>query len=200
MSKSYYDNHLKNNFEYKKNKSEYDRLYRERNKEKIKQKGLAYREKNKERLKSEKAEYFQNNKQKMSDKWNRDVLKYRYGLTPQQYDKILASQNGVCAICGKFRLAKNQKRMGVDHCHDTEKVRGILCNWCNDAIGKLNNIETIEKAIAYLKINGDNLDIGQTIDATVYSIGTRGMKYLKRKKTKQNDSTPTKIVPLGRAV
>lgn len=201
MSATYYQKHLKDNAEYKKKKQEYDVQYNIRTKETRRLRGIAYREKNKERLKIEKAAYFQKNKKRINAAWNKQVLRYRYGLTPEQYDKILSIQNGVCAICGKLRLASNQKRMGVDHCHETEKVRGILCNWCNYAIGQLDNIETLKKAIEYLQTNGDNLDIGETFDATTYSLNTRGMKYLRRRKQeKQNGNSQTEIIPVARAV
>lgn len=60
----------------------------------------------------------------------------KYGITKEYYDTILIKQNGVCAICKKFRLRTIDRRMHIDHCHTTGKVRGILCSVCNTMLGK----------------------------------------------------------------
>lgn len=57
----------------------------------------------------------------------------RYKITAKQYDTLLANQNGVCAICSK--TCRSGKRLAVDHCHETEKVRGLLCCSCNVHLG-----------------------------------------------------------------
>src|SRR4030042_4253907 len=54
----------------------------------------------------------------------RNLLKNKYGMTLEEYDKILEQQNGVCKICGKINL--NGKRLAVDHNHKTGKIRGLL--------------------------------------------------------------------------
>jgi len=63
---------------------------------------------------------------------------YRYGLTQQAYDKLLSSQNYACAICSKpFDMQPtvgrgcHKNKPTVDHCHQTGRVRGLLCNTCN---------------------------------------------------------------------
>jgi hypothetical protein len=56
----------------------------------------------------------------------------RYGLTPESYRDLLISQSGRCAGCGGSFGAKGPQ---IDHCHDSGKVRGILCTSCNLAIG-----------------------------------------------------------------
>lgn len=68
------------------------------------------------------------------------------GLTIEDYDRMLAEQGGVCAICGNPPKAR---RLDVDHDHRTGAVRGLLCHRCNrgvswDALGWL------ERAQAYL--------------------------------------------------
>lgn len=71
---------------------------------------------------------------------------YRYGVTEERYKEMLDSQGGACAICGGI------KRLGVDHCHNSKKVRGILCMHCNTAIGHLkDSTELFQKAIQYLQ-------------------------------------------------
>jgi hypothetical protein len=52
-----------------------------------------------------------------------------YGLTLDDYDRMLTGQGGGCAICG--RPPKEGKSLSVDHCHETGAVRGLLCFRCN---------------------------------------------------------------------
>jgi hypothetical protein len=66
----------------------------------------------------------------------------KYGLTPDDYDNLLKKQNGVCAICGKFEIAAGTFNLHVDHCHDTGKVRGLLCGKCNAGIALLKHNQT----------------------------------------------------------
>lgn len=74
-----------------------------------------------------------------------------YGLTPEDYDKLLASQNGVCAICGA-KEALNGYKLYVDHDHATGKVRGLLCHHCNIALGALRDNPTLlRKAAKYIE-------------------------------------------------
>lgn len=70
-------------------------------------------------------EYYQNNKHlKRAYK-----LQTLYGITPEQYDEMLAAQDGRCGNCRE--LPKSNKRFAVDHDHNTGKVRGLLCDLCN---------------------------------------------------------------------
>jgi hypothetical protein len=77
----------------------------------------------------------------------------RYGLTPEQYDSMLESQGGVCAICrtDKRQIVSktNEPRdLPVDHCHKTGKVRAILCHLCNSAIGSLRDDPALARRVA----------------------------------------------------
>jgi Recombination endonuclease VII len=56
-----------------------------------------------------------------------------YGLSKEDYRRLLAAQNGLCAVCDE----KPERRLCVDHCHATGEVRGLLCGNCNTAIGLL---------------------------------------------------------------
>lgn len=86
-------------------------------------------------------------------------LSQNYGITLEEYNAILLSQNNVCAICGKVNIFNSKftnKRMSlsVDHNHETGKIRGILCNNCNRAMGLFgDDTEILYKAINYLNIN-----------------------------------------------
>lgn len=77
-------------------------------------------------------------------------LEYEYGMLPGQYEMILKSQNGVCAICHKICLTN--KNLAVDHCHKTNKIRGLLCHKCNVSLGGFyDNLELLRAAIKYLE-------------------------------------------------
>ena len=85
-------------------------------------------------------------------RWRLEV-KRKYGITAVQYYMMLDQQGGQCKICkesgpgGRGRTS----RMAVDHCHSTGKVRGLLCNRCNRAIGLLgDNTDFLTAAIEYL--------------------------------------------------
>lgn len=79
-------------------------------------------------------------------------LKIKYNLTPEEFAQMLAAQGGVCALC---KTTESHGRYGcfvIDHDHDTGRVRGILCNQCNLALGQLGDSEDgILRAIAYLR-------------------------------------------------
>ncbi|MBD0837972.1 endonuclease VII domain-containing protein [Streptomyces sp. TRM68416] len=73
-------------------------------------------------------------------------LKRHYGLTEAERDEMVASQMGLCVICLKAPAVH------VDHCHETGKVRGVLCFNCNSAIGKLgDDPDAVRRAAAYLE-------------------------------------------------
>ncbi len=77
-------------------------------------------------------------------------LKYHYGITLELYNEFLASQNGLCAICHKTCISG--RKLAVDHDHDTNKIRGLLCSKCNTGIGLFeDNVILLENAIAYLR-------------------------------------------------
>lgn len=88
--------------------------------------------------------------------WNKKNYfgKYWPGLSVEQaqvkYNELYTAQDGCCAICDKHQ-SELQKALAVDHCHDAGHVRGLLCQECNLALGKLkDSIESLEKAITYL--------------------------------------------------
>jgi hypothetical protein len=77
------------------------------------------------------------------------ILKVHYGLPLGSYDEMYALQDGRCAICKKPHIG--EKRMNVDHCHDSGQVRGLLCRPCNLALGHFgHDIRILHAAIRYL--------------------------------------------------
>jgi len=73
-----------------------------------------------------------------------------YGITLEEYEVLLIKQNNVCAICSAS-TGSNNKRLAVDHNHQTGVVRGLLCDDCNIGLGKFkDNPNLLIKAINYL--------------------------------------------------
>ena len=87
-------------------------------------------------------------------KW---YLVRQYGITPEDYDRILASQGNRCAICKTNDPQSRHSdgfRWHVDHCHKTNRVRGLLCFRCNVGIGHLGDDPLlVQSALDYLLKN-----------------------------------------------
>jgi hypothetical protein len=82
---------------------------------------------------------------------NNDYLR-KYNISLEQYDEMLKAQQGVCAICATS--CDTGMNLAVDHCHDTNKIRGLLCKNCNTAIGLFKeDVENMNKAINYIKFH-----------------------------------------------
>ena len=98
-------------------------------------------------------------KRRSTNEWReknrKKYVKKIYGLTAEVYDSFFAKQNGACAICGKHETAMrwgSVQSLSVDHCHETNKVRGLLCSNCNTGLGLFkDNPATLRKAAEYLE-------------------------------------------------
>lgn len=84
-------------------------------------------------------------------------LQNRYGITLEEFNAMFAEQDGLCAVCRKPETAKwmgtdRTRPLSVDHCHETGKVRGLLCHSCNRILGLLNDDpDRLRRALAYLE-------------------------------------------------
>lgn len=91
-------------------------------------------------------DYHKRNPEKAVIYWRRR----RFGIEPEDYEFLLQQQNGVCAICGK--LNSNKRPLALDHCHEVNRIRGLLCDKCNTALGLFNDsIKQLRFAITYLE-------------------------------------------------
>jgi uncharacterized protein YlaI len=84
--------------------------------------------------------------------YNRDAhLLLTYGISLKEYNVILDKQDHCCAICGSHE-SLFKKKLYVDHDHNTNVIRGLLCESCNHGLGKFkDNTVILENAINYLK-------------------------------------------------
>jgi hypothetical protein len=81
-------------------------------------------------------------------------IKSMYGITENYYLNLYSNQDGKCAIC-KEAIELRSKRTHIDHDHETLEVRGLLCHYCNTAIGLFKeNTQTMKNAISYLSEAG----------------------------------------------
>lgn len=114
----------------------------------------------------------ENNKDWWARKWaarqlanpgleRRRSLKRYFNITPEQYDEKLKNQNGKCAICGQTETALDGKsgalrRLAIDHNHETNVVRELLCWRCNGTLGRIDeSIKLLQAMINYLNKHKD---------------------------------------------
>jgi len=104
-------------------------------------------------------------KRKDKYKWTREQwweydIKRQYGIDKTEYNALLESQHHSCAICGihiddykgVYGKGKKVEKLSIDHCHDTGKIRGLLCFRCNLTLGYAQDNPTIlEKAASYIR-------------------------------------------------
>lgn len=77
-------------------------------------------------------------------------LKRKFGLTVAEYEALAKSQGNACAVCRE--PCPTGRRLAVDHCHTTNRIRGLLCQGCNTGIGKFRDSpERLIAAARYLQ-------------------------------------------------
>lgn len=91
-----------------------------------------------------KAAYYRANKAKMPLQTRAANIKRRYGLTPEAYESLVSTG---CGACGT-----TDRRIVLDHCHATGKVRGPLCDRCNGILGRAqDDPELLRNLAAHLE-------------------------------------------------
>lgn len=87
----------------------------------------------------------------------------RYGMSLDDYDRLFARQRGRCAICSTTKGGGRGPHLHVDHCHDSGRIRGLLCNNCNRGLGLLgDSAEALAAASSYLTTNEGEAQHGPT--------------------------------------
>ncbi len=83
-------------------------------------------------------------------------LKKTYGITIDDYERILASQGGKCAICGG---GTSKRHFAVDHNHGNGRIRGLLCARCNTGLARfMDKITNLRRAVRYMKDDGARVE------------------------------------------
>ena len=79
-------------------------------------------------------------------------MERNYGISLSTYNRMFIEQGGVCKICSLPQKSNRNERLAIDHCHETGKVRGLLCDGCNRGIGLLkDDYRILERAASYLR-------------------------------------------------
>ncbi len=146
---------------HKKEAKKYNKKYREKNREKLKEQQKAYQIKNKETIDTYKQAWYEKNKEKIlverkvyrKKKASQRLLynrRIRFGLSKDKIEDLYKLHDNRCAICGKTEQ-ENKRALSIDHDHNTEEIRGLLCNNCNIGIGNLqDNPQLLLNAYIYL--------------------------------------------------
>jgi uncharacterized protein with PIN domain len=120
--------------------------YREVNKEKIAVDRAAARLKNQEAIRQRQADWRANNQEQVRQNNLR-----RTGFTLSLFNETLELQRYRCAICHTDLKQLPRKQVHADHCHTTGAPRGVLCHYCNIALGAFrDNPELLRRAAVYL--------------------------------------------------
>jgi hypothetical protein len=126
------------------------------NKEEIAAYSKNYRKENNERVKKWKNDWYHNNPEKGKEMHRRHYFKRNYGLTPEDYERMKQERNNKCDICGN--ICDKRRKDGlplepcIDHDHNTKKIRGMLCNRCNQTLGRIeDDPDLLLKMIDYLR-------------------------------------------------
>jgi len=91
-------------------------------------------------------------------KYKDKMLRKSYGISIEEFEAMQKAQDNKCAICNKTEKAKNPKtgevrELAVDHCHNTGRVRSLLCTNCNRGLGGfMDDVELLRKAVEYLSL------------------------------------------------
>ncbi len=123
-----------------------------RNKEKQRETTIAWMKANPERVREIGRRGYKRNVESIRLRRLATYYQYRYGISREDWDAMLDRQGGKCAICkGEPHPNHHGRRFHVDHCHATNRIRGLLCGNCNTALGLFkDDPERLASAIAYL--------------------------------------------------
>ena len=128
-------------------KKEYMKEYYSRPEIKEKQREYMKEYNSRPEIKEKKKEYASRPERKEKQRARR--LKRHYGISVEEYERMLCEAAGRCAVCGEELLDPH-----VDHNHKTGKIRGLLCPQCNIGLGMFNDsAEILAKAASYLRSN-----------------------------------------------
>jgi hypothetical protein len=128
------------------------KLWYSRNRERLIAESKARYQRNKDDIKAKRRRAYLKDSSPFKTNERRRRLKSIYGLSVDDFQRIFERQLRQCAICLADHSRDEGKRLCVDHCHVTGKVRGLLCTRCNVGLGLLGDSEAgLNNALSYLK-------------------------------------------------
>lgn len=112
---------------------------------------------NPDKFRERSRELYKKNVEKYREKSRKAVRKHRlktkYNMSVEQYEALVTSQGNKCAVCKTSDMG-HAKEWSVDHCHKSGKVRGLLCQPCNTALGLAREDPAILRALAnYIEVH-----------------------------------------------
>lgn len=110
---------------------------------------MTYYQRHKKRILAQQAEYRRKNRRRVRRAVMQCHYKTRYGIDIQQVEEMRRKQKNCCAVCGR---RKGKRHLHLDHCHQTGKIRGLLCHNCNRGLGYFGDQPALlVKAAHYLR-------------------------------------------------
>jgi hypothetical protein len=150
-------------------KAEYQKRYWQENKERLKVENTKRYRANKEKYRPARERWLIENRDRINAEHSANKEKHSYiswvqrlrrvyGITVEDYDAMLSAQNFSCFICKTTdpgavgNRDSGRKVFAVDHCHESGKIRGLLCHRCNKGLGHfLDDRENLMRAADYIK-------------------------------------------------
>jgi hypothetical protein len=123
----------------------YSKAYREAHREQTAATARRYRTRNRERRNAYSLAWAKAHPERAKRTQRRHLLKKYYGLSERDYDAMVASQGGLCGLC---RRPPGKRGLAVDHDHSTGRVRALLCDSCNVALGLMRDDPALLRAAA----------------------------------------------------
>lgn len=134
----------RNKFNHSEKGKAYKKAWRERNHDYMLKKQREHYARNVEKMRKRGRDFYNQHKESEADR----IRLNKYGITGKEFRDILEKQHYKCPICGET-ITRNPS---VDHSHITGKIRGIICNSCNLALGNVrDSIRTLIAMIKYLE-------------------------------------------------
>jgi hypothetical protein len=94
----------------------------------------------------------------------RAKMKKKYGITPEEWDRLYDAQLGRCPIC---LISLAETKVHIDHDHGTDAVRGLLCKHCNPGLGYfMDDPDALRRAADYLEATASALSVGAGEEVT----------------------------------
>lgn len=119
---------------------ESSRRYKARIRETIRERGRDYYQRNRQRISQ------RSKKVRDTEEWQDKRHVRLYGITLAEKQVVAERQQHCCAIC------QDKVELVVDHDHETDEFRGLLCSWCNTGLGYFkDNPDRLQRAVAYLR-------------------------------------------------